>query len=129
MDFSDDVDDQLAALSMVMTDAQFQKVEIANDFGVRPETYVTLQEIKSQYDADGNNSYKNTEIQAAVDGLPGRYTRKQKAVLWQLATGSTSARNNPYSREIGQQVLDAKKAAKQAAAEEPKLEGLTLGNW
>ena len=129
VDFSDDVDDQLAALSMVMTDAQFQKVEIANDFGVGPDTYVTLQEIKSQYDADGNNSYKNTEIQAAVDGLPGRYTRKQKAVLWQLATGSTSARNNPYSREIGQQVLDAKKAAKQAAAEEPKLEGLTLGNW
>lgn len=118
VDFSDDVEDQLAALSAVMTDAQFLKVEIANNFGVSPDAYVTLQEIKSQYDADGNGSYKNAEIQAAVDGLPGYYTTEQKAVLWQLATGSTSARNNPYSRQVGQQVLDARAAAKEAAAQE-----------
>ena len=118
VDFSDDVDDQLAALSAVMTDAQFLKVEIANNFGVSPDAYVTLQEIKPQYDADGNGSYKNAEIKAAVDGLPGYYTTEQKAVLWQLATGSTSSRNNPYSRQVGQQVLDARAAAKEAAAQE-----------
>ena len=118
VDFSDNVDDQLAALSAVMTDAQFQKVEIANNFGVSPDAYVTLQEIKPQYDADGNGSYKQKEIQAAVDGLPGYYTTEQKAVLWQLATGSTSSRNNPYSRQVGQQVLDARAAAKEAAAQE-----------
>lgn len=118
VDFSDDVDDQLAALSAVMTDAQFLKVEIANNFGVSPDAYVTLQEIKPQYDADGNGSYKNAEIKAAVDGLPGYYTTEQKAVLWQLATGSTSARNNPYSRQVGQQVLDARAAAKEVAAQE-----------
>lgn len=118
VDFSDDVEDQLAALSAVMTDAQFQKVEIANNFGVSPDAYVTLQEIKPQYDADGNGSYKNAEIKAAVDGMPGYYTTEQKAVLWQLATGSTSSRNNPYSRQVGQQVLDARAAAKEAAAQE-----------
>lgn len=118
VDFSDDVEDQLAALSAVMTDAQFQKVEIANNFGVSPDAYVTLQEIKPQYDADGNGSYKNAEIKAAVDGLPGYYATEQKAVLWQLATGSTSSRNNPYSRQVGQQVLDARAAAKEAAAQE-----------
>lgn len=118
VDFSDDVEDQLAALSAVMTDAQFLKVEIANNFGVSPDAYVTLQEIKPQYDADGNGSYKNEEIQAAVDGLPGYYTTEQKAVLWQLATGSSSSRNNPYSRQVGQQVLDARAAAKEAAAQE-----------
>ncbi len=118
VDFSDDVEDQLVALSAVMSDAQFQKVEIANNFGVSPDAYVTLQEIKPQYDADGNGSYKNAEIKAAVDGLPGYYTTEQKAVLWQLATGSTSSRNNPYSRQVGQQVLDARAAAKEAAAQE-----------
>lgn len=118
VDFSGDVDDQLAALSAVMTDAQFQKVEIANDFGVSPDAYVTLQEIKPQYDADGNGSYKNAEIQAAVDALPGYYTTEQKAVLWQLATGSTSAKNNPYSREAGQKVLDAKAEAKEETAQD-----------
>lgn len=66
MDFSDNVDDQLAVLSAVMTDAQFQKVEIANSFCVTPDAYVTLQEIKPQYDADGNGSYKNAEIQTAA---------------------------------------------------------------
>lgn len=117
VDFSDDVEDQLTALSVVMTDAQFQKVEIANDFGVKPDAYVTLQEIKPQYDADGNGSYKQVEIQAAIDGMQGYYTTEQKAVLWQLATGSTSAKNNPYSRKVGQQVLDAREAAKEAAAQ------------
>ena len=128
VDFSDDVEDQLVALSAVMTDAQFQKVEIANNFGVSPDAYITLQEIKRQYDVDGNGAYKQTEIQAAIDGLPGYYTTEQKAVLWQLATGSTSSKNNPYSRQIGQEVLDAKAAVKKS--EEPEeLEGLTLGNW
>lgn len=118
VDFSDDVDDQLAALSVVMTDAQFQKAEIANSFGISPDVYVTFLEIKPQYDADGNGSYTQKEIQAAVDGLPGYYTKEQKAVLWQLATGSTSAKNNPYSRDVGQQVLDARAAAKEAATQE-----------
>lgn len=118
VDFSDDVEDQLAALSVVMTDAQFQKMEIANSFGINPDTYVTFMEIEPQYDADSNGSYTQKEIQAAVDGLPGYYTKEQKAVLWQLATGATSAKNNPYSRDVGQQVLDAWAAAKEAAAQE-----------
>ena len=109
-----------------MTEAQYQKVEIANDFGVTPDAYVTLQEIKVQYDSDGNGAYKNSEIQDAIDALPGKYTDEQKAVLWQLATGSKSAKNNPYSREVGQRVLDAKEATKNRE-EDPELPGLTLG--
>ena len=128
VDFSDDVEDQLAALSAVMTDAQFQKVEIANNFGVSPDAYVTLQEIKSQYDVDSNGSYTNAEIKAAIEGMDGYYSIEHKAVLWQLVTGSTSARNNPYSKQVGQKVLDARAAAK-TAAKEDELEGLTLGNW
>ena len=102
----------LVALSAVMTETQFQKVEIANDFGITPDTYVTLQEIKPRYDADGNGSYKNTEIQAAIEALPGYYTTEQKAALWQLTSGSTSSKNNPYSQQVGNQILEAKKAAK-----------------
>lgn len=117
VDYFDDVEDQLTALSAVMTDAQFRKVEIANDFGVNPDTYVTLQEIKARYDADGSGTYNQKEIRAAIEGLPGYYTMEQKAVLWQLATGSTSAKNNPYSREVGQQVLTAK------ASDEEQTEG------
>jgi hypothetical protein len=116
IDFSDNVEDQLVALSAVMTETQFQKVEIANDFGITPDTYVTLQEIKPRYDADGNGSYKNTEIQAAIEALPGYYTTEQKAALWQLTSGSTSSKNNPYSQQVGNQILEAKKTAKKQTA-------------
>lgn len=40
-------------------------------------------------------------------------TEAQKAVLWQLMTGSTSSKNNPYSPQVGQQVIDARKAQKE----------------
>lgn len=43
-------------------------------------------------------------------------TTKQRAALWQLATGSTSARKNPYSSETGQKVIDAREAAKERDA-------------
>lgn len=71
---------------------------------------------------DGNGSYKNAEIQAAIDGITGYYTTEQKAVLWQLATGSTSAKNNPYSRQVGQQVLDTRAATKAATLEQENEE-------
>lgn len=129
VEFSTDVEDQLTALYAIMSESQFMKVEIAYSFGVNPEEYVSLYEIRSQYDADKNGSYTNAEIRAAIDAMSGSYSAEQKAVLWQLATGSTSAKNNPYSKEIGQKVLDAKEAAKNAAAEEEELEGLKLGSW
>lgn len=116
VDFSNDIEDQLNALYAVMDNKQFAKVEIAYDFGVTPDAYVTLQEIKSRFDADGNEYYSNAEIKAAIDSMSGLHTKEQKAALWQLATGSKSAKNNPYSREIGQKVIDAREAKKESEA-------------
>jgi len=36
-------------------------------------------------------------------------TKDQKAALWQIVTGTKRAKNNPYSTEVGQKVLDAEK--------------------
>ena len=113
--------DQLAALSMVMTDAQLEKAEMANKYGVQPKVYVEFYEIRKSYDNDGNGSYTQAEIKAAVDSLGKKCTTEQKAVLWQLATGAKSAKNNPYSVTVGQKIIDAKQAAKDAEAELPKL--------
>lgn len=110
--FSDNVGIQLAALRGAADDTQYAKIQMAYDFGVNPDSYVSLQEIKSQHDADGNGSFTNAEMKAAVDSLPG-LTTEQRAVLWQLGTGNTSAKNNPYSREVGQQIVDARAAAKE----------------
>ena len=130
VDFSNDVEDQLAALSMVMTDSQMIGVEVANNFGIVPDLYVKFFEVRSQYDADGNGSFKQAEVKAVIDGQFAHLSKNQKAALWQLMNSSTkSAKNNPYSQEIGQKVLDAKEAAKNATAEEEEPEGLKLGSW
>lgn len=112
VNFSSNVAVQLAALRGVADDSQYTKIQIAYDFDVMPDSYVSLQEVKAQYDADGNGSFTNQEMKAAVDSLPGNLSKEQKAVLWQLATGNKSAKNNPYSRDVGQAVIDAREAAK-----------------
>ncbi len=112
VDFSDDVEAQMTSLYVVMADAHFQKLEIAREFGVLPDSYVGLYETLPQYDADGNGRYKQSEIKAAIDSLGGDLSQEEKAALWQLATGSSSAKNNPYSTYIGQKVLTARESEK-----------------
>ncbi len=113
---------QMQALSVVMPEDQYKKIEIAHRFGVQPESYVKLKEIMPEYDANQNGSYSQDEVKAAIDAMGGAVRglslptlggnaglpSNHSAVLWQLMTTSKSAKNNPYSRSIGQQVLDAK---------------------
>ena len=121
--------DRRAALKSVMTDNERARYEIADSFGVEPEAWVRLKEILPKYDADGNGSYKNAEVEAAIDGMTGSgallapwdveagnhdlyLTKDEKAVLWQLYTGSKSASGNPYSVSTGWKVLEAKGTGK-----------------
>ena len=107
--------DRMTALYSVMNESQYQKVEIAYDLGVNPGAYVEFMEIKPKFDADGNGSYKQAEIKAAIDSMTGCSTA-EKAVLWQLSVNSnTKATRHPYSKKVGQQVIDARAAAKAAA--------------
>lgn len=98
---------QLAALAGVMDDAQLLKARVAYEMDVNPDTYVTLKERLPEYDLNHDGSMTNAEVKAAVDSMRG-LSYKQKAVLWQLNVNSKSAKNNPYSTVVGQQVLDAK---------------------
>lgn len=98
---------QMSALCGYMTQTQFEKVQRAYSMGVKPDTYISMRELLPRFDADGNGSLTNKEVKSAIDTM--KISNDQKAVLWQLATGSTSAKNNPYSPEIGQEVLDAKR--------------------
>ena len=113
VDFSDNISIQMSALSAVMEDAQYQKMEIAYGLGITPKDYVTFYEVKPKFDADKNGGFTNAEIKAAIDSIGGSLTNEQKAILWQLGTGSKSTKNNPYDRTAGQRYLDAKAAAKE----------------
>ena len=97
---------QLAALAGVMTDKQYAKVNLAYDYDISPDVYVTLRETLVKYDTNGNGSLSNSEVTDAINSMRG-LSKKQKAVLWQLSVSSRSAKNNPYSTTEGQRVLDA----------------------
>lgn len=94
---------QIAALANYMDDNQIKKAQIASNYDINLSDYVKLYEVRTKYDANGNKSYSQAEYKAAIDSL-GLDTR-QSAILWQLATGAKSAKNNPYSKEIGERVL------------------------
>ena len=109
--------EQMAAFSQVMSDSEYEKLSTGNRYGVSPSAYVDFKERVTQYDADGNGSLKQSEVEASLDSygggltLPGdtrvTLTNDQKAVLWQLQGKSWSPKNNPYNTRIGQQVYDA----------------------
>lgn len=117
-------EDQIKAISVVASESTVRKIKVASEHYVEPKMYADVWKRLPEFDADGNGSYKNAEIQAAIDAMgdywkgTGTMDNAQKAVMWQLLTGNKSAKNNPYSRAIGQEVLDAINALKTAAAEE-----------
>lgn len=107
--------EQLAALKGVMTEVQYDKVEIASYYNIKPGTWVKLNEMMPEFDEDGNGSYKKGEIENAIDALGDRdnsLASAQKAALWQLMTGSTSAKNNPYNTVVAQEIIDERSKRK-----------------
>lgn len=112
VDSSDSEFKQMSMLGTRMSDATFEKLTRAQKLDVSPDMFVTYYETRSKYDADGNKSYSNAEVKAVIDAMGKKYTNEQKGVLWQMATGSTSTKNNPYSKEAGQKWINAKNADK-----------------
>ena len=104
---------QMAIMGSAMDDDQFKKLTMAQKLDVSPDMFVTYYEKRGEHDADKNGSYSNAEVQAVIDAIGKGYTKEQKGVLWQLATGSLSTKNNPYSKEAGQKWLDEKAKAKE----------------
>lgn len=108
--------DQLAALAQVMSESEYRKVSAGRAHGVGPSSYVAFKESLPKFDADGNGTFKQAEIKAAIDAMGEKYgtvlpggsklTIAQQAVLWQLANKSWKPKNNPYSVAIGQKVYN-----------------------
>lgn len=113
--------EQLAALKGVMTEVQYDKVEIASYYKIEPDTWVQLNEMMPDFDEDGNGSYKKDEIENAIEALGDRVKGlgfAQKAALWQLMTGSTNGKNNPYSTTVGEEIVDERQKRKEEREKE-----------
>lgn len=114
-------DEQLAALQELMQESEYSKLQVGYDHGILPEAYVRFRELLPQYDADGNGTLNQKEVEKALDSmgggiglvLPGGSGRdqpltvNQQAVLWQLANKSWKPNKNPYSTSVGRKVYDA----------------------
>ena len=116
-------DEQMAVLSELMQESEYGKLLTGYSFGVTPAAYVTYKELLPKFDADGNGTFKQEEVEAAIDALSGggimlpsagaatagniSLTNAEKAALWQMANKSWKPKNNPYSTRVGQQVYDA----------------------
>lgn len=89
--------DKLATMKTVLDEYTFAKVQIASDYGVKVKSFVSFKEILPKYDADKSGSYKQAEVENALNNMKG-LSNDQKAALWQLQTGG---KNNPYNSSIG----------------------------
>jgi len=101
---------------------RYQTVSAGRGYGITPAAYIKFRQIMPSYDADGNGSYTQKEVQAALDSMSGAggltlpslggeqnvtLTNTQKAVLWQMANKSWKGYKNPFDATVGQWVYDA----------------------
>lgn len=114
-------DEQMAALQELMQESEYSKLQVGYEHGILPEAYVRFRELLPQYDADGNGTLNQKEVEKALDSMGGGVglvlpggsggdqplTVKQQAVLWQLANKSWKPNKNPYSTSVGRKVYDA----------------------
>ena len=103
-------DQQDAVLKSIMTDAMYRNWTIASGENISLDDYVTGRE--AYVDLDNSGTDQNGEWTAALEQVTfDKDTARDnyiKGILWQIYTGSTSTKNNPFDKAAGQKVLDAK---------------------
>jgi hypothetical protein len=116
LDTISDPDERLAALGTVLSESQYKKVSAAATNGLDPEVWVDFREILPEFDADGNGSYTQSEVEDAIRALsdgtnygtllgkaPRNLDKDEMAILWQMS-GNWNADNNPFSRITGRKI-------------------------
>lgn len=96
-----DEDAQMAALSLLMSEGEYARLETGVYRGITPEMYVTARE--SIAEIDENNSVSQDEAARAIGSMPG-LTDEERGVLWQLQNKSWKPEKNPFSVKAGERV-------------------------
>ena len=109
-----------------MSTGEYAKYSRGRKLGGSSAAYVLYKENMSAFDKNGNGSLSNSEIESLIYYISGNgghplsggknvkfvaMSEAEKAVLWQMMSGSKSIKNNPYHS----------KTAKRAASEYLKL--------
>jgi hypothetical protein len=109
-----DESEKLFAINLFASDSDKRRIAIGTEHDISIDQFIMVKEhIEAANDAAGKNSASNGRIQAAIASTDG-LTLRQQAILWQLFTGSTSAKNNPFSVSIGWETVAQIEAYKKA---------------
>lgn len=96
-----DQDEQLAALSMLMSDGEYARLEVGIFYGITPEEYVTARESIARIDT--NQSVSQDEATRAIGTMLG-LTDEERAVLWQIQNKGWKPEKNPFSKKVGEKI-------------------------
>lgn len=119
-----DEDAQMAALSLLMSEGEYARLETGIYRGITPEMYVTARE--SIAEIDENNSVSQDEAARAIGSMPG-LTDEERGVLWQLQNKSWKPEKNPFSVKAGERVYkDLQDGGGTLERPEEELRGLEL---
>lgn len=107
-------DQQMAALSSVMGESEYARLQVGVRYGITPEMYVECRE------AINDTSPTQDEAKRAIKAMDG-LTKTEAAILWQLQNKSWKPESNPFSKKTGRKVYNDLNAE-----DEKELEGLSL---
>ena len=111
-------DERETAFRVVMSEDEYAKFERGRSLGMPQEAYVLYKENTGDFDTNGNGRLSGSEIEDLIEYISGggkavlpgsksvrfiSMTTAQKAVLWQMMSGSKSVKNNPYNSKKGVQ--------------------------
>ncbi|MBQ8894001.1 MAG: hypothetical protein IJ043_06280 [Clostridia bacterium] len=110
--------EKLWAMSVLATDTDKRRVAVSTEYDVSLKAFIDVKENVSLLDESvtGTKGVSNAKVTAAINQTEGLNVR-QKAALWQIFTGSNSAKNNPYSVSVGWEAIAKNKAYKEVFGE------------
>ena len=126
VDLAADEKEASALLKATMSDSQYERYEsTVKQAKISSAMYIKGLELLSTYGSNPSNDEVTAAVQdmasnkavlPAVGKASGNLTDEQRAILWQMWTGSTSVKNNPWANKNDK----ALKAAEKVAAENSK---------
>lgn len=126
VDLAADEKEASALLKATMSDSQYERYEsTVKQTKISSTMYIKGLELLSTYGSNPSNDEVTAAIQdmasnkatlPAVGKASGNLTDEQRAILWQMWTGSTSVKNNPWASKNDK----ALKAAEAVATENSK---------
>ena len=92
-------DAKLAVADTFTTEAQSWYLHHLRQYGVSLDVWANFLQMLPLYDADGNGSYKQAEVEEALRAM--KLEDDTKAALWQMQTGGSK---NPFNPALGKKI-------------------------